>query len=388
MKYNKVQRHRGKNAIWAVYEDNMNTFDYILTEDEIGLDNIMNKLKYYIRNEFPMKFSAEFILPNGKEVFEYSENATVFAFDYSDFKGKAKILNNVRFFLFISNDKHPIKFFVNERGGEDFAYYFQSYSNINPNNQEDNFGSIFINFRYFIQEWKNTNNVNKLFNQLEEIIFHELRHYYDNILGVYKDNTDDYKIIDLELWCEQCLRKADDIENLPLLRSLTYIMDETELNAFTQSFYVLIKKYILANKGNISKQNIIDNIYSNQEDFYPYFIYSLNEIFKSTAEFIDYIKKSSDNIIDIYYYLYLETKNIFTFTKDDKKKFNDVFNQNYLDTTKADMKTIRKELPYAFIKFMDNEYIPFIFKIFIKNYKRTFMNMNNIIDFLLNKYNK
>ena len=40
-------------------------------------------------------------------------------------------------------------------------------------------------------------------------------------------------------------------------------MDETELNAFTQSFYVLIKKYILANKGNISKQNIIDNIYSN-----------------------------------------------------------------------------------------------------------------------------
>ena len=37
---------------------------------------------------------------------------------------------------------------------------------------------------------------------------------------------------------------------------------------------------------------------------------------------------------------------------------------------------------------MDNEYIPFIFKIFIKNYKRTFMNMNNIIDFLLNKYNK
>ena len=54
----------------------------------------------------------------------------------------------------------------------------------------------------------------------------------------------------------------------------------------------------------------------------------------------------------------------------------------------ADMKTIQKELPYAFIKFMDNEYIPFIFKIFIKNYKRTFMNMNNIIDFLLNKYNK
>ena len=71
-----------------------------------------------------------------------------------------------------------------------------------------------------------------------------------------------------------------------------------------------------------------------------------------------------------------------------KKKFNDVFIQNYLDTTNADMKTIQKELPYAFIKFMDNEYIPFIFKIFIKNYKRTFMNMNNIIDFLLNKYNK
>ena len=378
MKYNKVQRYRGKNTIRAVYEDNTADLD-ILTEDEIGLDNIINTLKNCIKYGFPMKWTSGFVLPNGKEVIEYCDNATIFAFDYSDFKGKAKILNNVRFFLFISNDKHPIKFFVNERGGDDFAYYFQSYSNINHNNQKDNFGSIFINFRYFIQEWKNTNNVNKLFDQLEEIIFHELRHYYDNILGVYKDNTDDYKIIDLELWCEQCLKKVDDIENLPLLRSLTYIMDETELNAFTQSFYVLIKKYILANKGNI---------YSNQEDFYPYFIYSLNEIFKSTTEFIDYIKKSSDNIIDIYYYLYLETKNIFKFTKDDKKKFNDIFNQNYLDTTKADMKTIQKELPYAFIKFMDNEYIPFIFKIFIKNYKRTFMNMNNIIDFLLNKYNK
>jgi hypothetical protein len=150
-----------------------------------------------------------------------------------------------------------------EEDADDFAYYFQSYSNINQNDPEENFGSIFINFRYFIQEWLNTNNEAKLFDQLEEIIFHELRHYYDNIVGIYRDNTDDYKIIDLELWCEQCLKKVDDIENLPLLRSLTYIMDETELNAFTQSFYVLIKKYILANKGNISKQNIIDNIYSN-----------------------------------------------------------------------------------------------------------------------------
>ena len=387
MKYNKVQRYIGKNAIQAVYEDNTANLD-ILSEDEVGLDNIIATLKNCIKYGFPMKWSANFVLPNGKEVLEYCDNATIFAFDYADFKGKAKILNNVRFFLFISNDKQPIKFFVNERGADDFAYYFQSYSNINPNNQEDNFGSIFINFRYFIQEWLNTNNETKLFDQLEEIIFHELRHYYDNILGVYKDNTDDYKIIDLELWCEQCLKKVDDIENLPLLRSLTYIMDETELNAFTQSFYVLIKKYILANKGNISKQNIIDNIYSNQEDFYPYFIYSLNEIFKSTTEFIDYIKKSSDNIIDIYYYLYLKTKNIFKFTKDDKKKFNDIFNQNYLNTTKADMKTIQKELPYAFIKFMDNEYIPFIFSIFYKNYKHTYANMNSIIDFLLNKYNK
>ena len=387
MKYNKVQRYRGKNAIWAVYEDNTANLD-ILSEDEVGLDNIIKTLKNCIKYGFPMKWSANFVLPNGKEVIEYCDNATIFAFDYVDFKGKAKILNNVRFFLFISNDKQPIKFFVNERGADDFAYYFQSYSNINPNNQEDNFGSIFINFRYFIQEWLNTNNEAKLFDQLEEIIFHELRHYYDNILGVYKDNTDDYKIIDLELWCEQCLKKVDDIENLPLLRSLTYIMDETELNAFTQSFYVLIKKYILANKGNISKQNIIDNIYSNQEDFYPYFIYSLNEIFKSTTEFIDYIKKSSDNIIDIYYYLYLKTKNIFKFTKGNKKKFNDIFNQNYLDTTKADIKTIQKELPYAFIKFMDNEYIPFIFSIFYKNYKHTYANMNSIIDFLLNKYNK
>jgi hypothetical protein len=52
------------------------------------------------------------------------------------------------------------------------------------------------------------------------------------------------------------------------------------------------------------------------------------------------------------------------------------------------MKTIQKELPYAFIKFMDNEYIPFIFSSFYKNYKHTYANMNSIIDFLLNKYNK
>ena len=84
----------------------------------------------------------------------------------------------------------------------------------------------------------------------------------------------------------------------------------------------------------------------------------------------------------------MNTKDIFKFTKDDKKKFNDIFNNEYLNVNDADMKTIERELPYTFIKFMDNEYIPFIFKIFIKNYKRTFMNMNNIIDFLLNKYNK
>ena len=386
MKYNKVQRYRGKNAIWAVYEDNTANLD-ILSEDEVGLDNIIKTLKNCIKYGFPMKWSANFVLPNGKEVLDYCDNATIFAFDYSDFKGKAKILNNVRFFLFISNDKHPIKFFVNERGADDFAYYFQSYSNINQNDSEENFGSIFINFRYFIQEWKNTNNVNKLFDQLEEIIFHELRHYYDNILGIYRDNTDNYTIIDLEVWCEQCLKKVDDIENIEVLKSITYIMDETELNAFTQSFYVLIKKYIL-NNNHVTKESIIDNIYAYADDIYPYFIYSLNHMFKSSTEFIDYIKKSSDNIVDIYYYLYMNTKDIFKFTKDDKKKFNDIFNNEYLNVNDADMKTIERELPYTFIKFMDNEYIPFIFKIFIKNYKRTFMNMNNIIDFLLNKYNK
>jgi hypothetical protein len=48
MKYNKVQRYRGKNAIRAVYEDNTADLD-ILTEDEIGLDNIINTLKNCIK---------------------------------------------------------------------------------------------------------------------------------------------------------------------------------------------------------------------------------------------------------------------------------------------------------------------------------------------------
>jgi hypothetical protein len=69
-----------------------------------------------------------------------------------------------------------------------------------------------------------------------------------------------------------------------------------------------------------------------------------------------------------------------------EKEFNDIFNKKYLDTVNSDMKTIKKKFPEAFIEFMEIEYLLYIFVIFQQNYKKAIENMNEIIDFLLNKY--
>jgi hypothetical protein len=52
-----------------------------------------------------MQWTSHFVLPDGKEISEYCDNVIVYAFDYSAFSGKAKIMNNIRFFLFLSNNK-------------------------------------------------------------------------------------------------------------------------------------------------------------------------------------------------------------------------------------------------------------------------------------------
>lgn len=387
MKYNKVQRYRGKNAIRAVYEDNTAFLSNILTEEEVGLDNIIKILKNYIRHGFPMKWTSHFVLPDGKEISEYCDNVIVYAFDYSDFSGKAKIMNNIRFFLFLRTNNEPMEFFINEyNGGNDFGYYFLEYSNID-NNPENNYGTICINFSYFLQEWAKTDNYGQLFNHLEEIIFHEIRHYYDHIIGEFYVN-DDNKIIDLELWGEEyfgeiTLDKIDDI-----VKSAVYIMDTSELNAFTQSFYVLIKKLILSNP-DITKDELIDYIYTNAENQWPYYIYSLDfetSIFKSYPSFIFHMKTTISNLAENYCYLYASTKNRYKIVEIRAKEFNDIFNKKYLDTVNSNMKTIKKKFPNAFIEFMEREYLPYIFLIFQRNYKMAIKNMNDIIDFLLNKY--
>ena len=160
------------------------------------------------------------------------------------------------------------------------------------------------------------------------------------------------------------------------------------MNAYTQSFYVLIKKFILS-EPDITKDELIDYIYNNAEVQWPYYIYSLDSelsIFKSYAHFISYMKTAINNLAENYFFLYTNTKNKNKIAELKAKEFNDIFNKKYLDTVNSDMKTIKKKFPEAFIEFMEREYLPYIFTIFQKNYKETIENMNEIIDFLLNKY--
>lgn len=206
-------------------------------------------------------------------------------------------------------------------------------------------------------------------------------------MGEFYVNNDN-KIIDLEIWGDECFgeipfNKIDDI-----IKTAVYIMDNSELNAYTQSFYVLIKKLILSNP-DITKDELIDYIYTNTETQWPYYIYSLDyeqSIFNSYPSFIFHMKTTISNLAENYCYLYANTKNKNKIVELRAKEFNDIFNKKYLDTVNSDMETIKKKFPEAFIEFMEREYLPYIFIIFQKNYKKTIENMNEIIDFLLNKY--
>lgn len=395
MSYNNFIVPERLNAIQRLYEAKNNIQDMILTEEEIDLDGIMDKIKDCIKNGFPMQWKSMFVMVNGKRVRKECKDSTVFAFDWENFIGGARLLNKVRFYFFISSTNTNLEFFTSKDGSQIYlGCYAQDYSCIELEKEGDQyFGSIFINLREFLQEWNKLEDKNpdEIFDQLEEVIFHEIRHYYDNIYGVFSRQDDYAEISTLMYWGYECLTVDEDSlgnkSDREYAQKLMYMLDVTELNAYTQSFFTKIKKYIIKNKDvELTKDRIIyEYILTPYNEGFDADIFGLYRCIYNYSDFIKYIKAQTFNTENFYYYLLKKIQQ--TMFRDHVREFEDKFLNDYLNPWKEDEKLVYKKFPRAFKKFMEKELLPWYYKPMRKILKKTYTNMENIIDFLLDKYN-
>lgn len=383
------------NAIQRLYEAKNNIKDMILTEEEIDLDGIMDKIKDCIKNGFPMQWKSKFVLINGKAVRKECKDSTVFAFDWDNFIGGARLLNKVRFYFFISSKNTNLEFFTSYDGSQIYlGCYAQDYSCIELKKEGDQyFGSIFINLREFLQEWNKLEDKNpdEIFDQLEEVIFHEIRHYYDNIYGVFSKYNYKNDMSSITFWADECLSINEDTlgnkSDREYAQKLMYMLDETELNAYTQSFFTKIKKYIIKYKDEeLTKDRIIyEYILTPYNNGFDADIFGLYPCIYNYSEFIKYIKEQTFNTENFYYYLL--KKIMRTMYIEDVKSFDQKFVHEYLNVWSDNHEDVYKKFPRAFKKFMEKELLPWYYKPMRKILKKTYTNMENIIDFLLDKYN-
>lgn len=143
-----------------------------------NLDNIVNKIYEFISSDKKKwdKFFEVKGKPNNKDIngFQYK----TFIFDLKNDKlGSIKVI-----LVNITDDKVESYKFEDFIDAEATGFYSAVDSTVDKGNK--NIGYIYLNYNDFL-DYHN----DELYDELEEIIYHELRHYYDNVMGVFSGST-------------------------------------------------------------------------------------------------------------------------------------------------------------------------------------------------------
>lgn len=380
-KNSKIYQQYKNNAIQGFYDIKKQDVSYILSEEDVNLSIIIKTIQKYIKNGFPYIWNNKIIV-NNEEFTEGLDNTVCYAFDFSNFKNKGTKLNTIRFCFIFGHDNTTPEIFKG-KNTEACAFYMNELSNTLDDNR---YGIILINFHNYLRKFGNTLNTTRFFRNLEEVVFHEIQHYYDNIIGIYYPLDFPNKIIDLEIWAEECYNYNSQygLDDENPVNNILYTVAPTEQNAFTNSFITIMKYYIIDNKMNFDELKMIDFI--NKQTDYPFKFYKSYRHFKNLTIFKKYIYHATHRDLNNYFCLFNNIKIILKFDKSICNAFNTIFIEKYLNTTKASMDDIKKQLPNAFLLFMDNEIIPYTYKILKKQYYSLYQYMNDQLKTLINKY--
>ena len=320
--------------------------------------------------------------PNVKDIDGFGYHTFTFDLD-NDKLGFIKII-----IVNIAKDKVKSTYkFQGFLDNDETAFYSPVDSTVDK--KKNNCGYIYINYDIFKDY---ISDKEKLTDELKEYTYHELRHYYDNIMGVFGGPlkelihitliADEFDI-NTQLFKEQCkeaLLKND--KTYINLKDLLYVSQPTELNAwyhsFVQNMMVYSKKNPNATKDDIL--NYIKDFKLNNKD-YACFIYSYAIVYKTFGNYSIAINGLCDkDPVKLYYYI-MNTLNECQPSDKTIKQMNDLFEKNYIDyfTDTVDYKTFGTKLS----AFINDYYMHYVYKKIAPKYLHTYKNMQKFISTLV-----
>ena len=265
--------------------------------------------------------------------------------------------------------------------GEEVAFYSSVDSTVDKG--KHNCGYIYIYYNYFAQ-W-NTDK-HKLYEELTPIIYHELRHYYDNIIGVFDGSTKELLHItliadELDINTKTFISQMKETGTKTDLtfKDFLYVSEPTELNAwyhtFVQTMMGLQKKH-----PEFKKDDYIKFIKENEAENHAFFIYNYAVVYKKPENYKMVINTScGSDPVKLFYYI-STTLTACNPSEKTLKKLNDLFEKKYMNyfTDTIDTKLFGTKLQ----EFCNDCYIDYVYKKIAPKYLHTVKNMTKFISTL------
>lgn len=266
------------------------------------------------------------------------------------------------------------------------AFYSTGDSNLIEN---QNIGYIYINANYFYNKY----NDESMLEDLQETLYHELRHYYDNrrnVLTIHNSKINElgdlFKKLDISINDIIYTINKNKSENsqYKLFDDFIYVLTPTEINGWYHSLTVNIEKQfnLLKDKEefrNLSNYQIFLKIVKDKKYNKPsYFLYNINEFINTKEKYKNTIKHlmSKDDVLNIELALYYihKTLNTYEFSDEQKKIIMDKFN-NYIDLSVNTISILEEYIEL----FLDLFYIDFVYDYIYPKYYRIYKNIHKFI---------
>lgn len=350
--------------------------------DSILLDKITDKVYDIIINDKGFINSYSYIYNGKKYTIENIDGVLFSKFTVNLKHNKLKQLNVIVVKITdedIVTDKDFIKF----TGDSPTFGYFQTSLN-------DNIGYIYISYDAHIVLPDN-----HIKSEIKNTIYHEIRHYFDEVVGVIP-RTHKNTSADIPHYIEEIANEVLDINyttNKTQLRDsknkgltrLLYMLNPTEINAFYHSFVVTLQEY-KQEHPNCTYNDIIKYIKQLEtEDDNTAFIYNHYSIFFSTYDkYKKVIDSLCNNVDDYVFYFVITFKQIKT-TNEYVTKQNKIISNKFLNgetvygsdmSDKQAEQIIRDYINEYYIKFVYYHIHKYIFNV-VKNINKLIADLTN-----------
>lgn len=268
--------------------------------------------------------------------------------------------------------------FINK---DDVAFYSPVDSTVD--NGKHNCGYIYISYNYF-SEW--IDNKVTLYEKLTPIIYHELRHYYDNIIGVFDGTIKELLHItliadELDITTKTFISqlKGSNAKTDSALKNLLYFSEPTELNAWYHTF-VQVMMNIQKKHPDYRKDDYIKFIKEHESESNSFFIYNYAIVYSKFENYKFVINSlCGTDPVKLFYYI---SSTLTVCKPSDKtlKKLNDLFEKKYINyfTDKIDSKIFGDKLS----EFCNDCYMAYVYKKTAPKYQHIVKNMSKFISTL------